>query len=220
MTIRCVAFDFDDTLVLSERVKRETFWEVIDASLHRHLEAALAVRPQLDRHETFAHVAAQAGLGASRAGEWARAYTDLVDERIAQCPDVDGATEALVTLRCRGVRVVIVSDTPEEALRRAVARRVWADQVHEVLGRPVSKPDHLRRVARAGAFSTGEMVMVGDRDSDRHAAAEVGAAFIRVTHGDDDGDRAAVGGPTAGSALSVVGSLAGVPDIVVRLDDR
>ena len=62
MRIRCVAFDFDGTLVDSNAVKRSAYFEVArcEDPGGRLVSAVLAERPHADRHEVLRVVAQRA----------------------------------------------------------------------------------------------------------------------------------------------------------------
>jgi phosphoglycolate phosphatase-like HAD superfamily hydrolase len=115
------------------------------------------------------------------------------------------------------VHVAIVSDTPQDALRRVVRARPWAEQVGQVLGRPGSKPDHLRRILARLDIVPDVLVMVGDRESDRAAAEAVGARFvgIRARADADPADRASFDDPDRG--FPVLDDLTDLVSVVAEL---
>lgn len=226
MTISCVAFDFDDTLVLSEQVKRQTFYDVVDPVWRSALDGILAVRPQLDRHETFERLARSVEAGPDAARSWVDHYSRTVEVRIASCPEVPGATDTLRTLGRRGTTVVIVSDTPEDSLRRVVANRGWSTDVDQVHGRPGTKDAHLRQVAAHLGVASDAVVMVGDRESDLRAALSVGARFIGVRAPVDSRSQAdfhdvgKLADHDGSLPYPVVPDLTGIVDVIDDLESR
>lgn len=181
--IRCVAFDFDNTLVRSETAKRRSFYDVVDASLHDALDEFLARRPLPDRFQTFALLAEHAGV-TDQGEAWAKEYSDLADQRIAVCPEILGAGDTIRALAARDVHMAIISDTPQEPLEKAVSARPWAGQIDAVRGKPTAKADHLAEIAAEQGVDPRQMVMVGDRDGDRAAAEAVGARFVQIDFDD------------------------------------
>src|SRR5689334_16353848 len=109
MRIRCLAFDFDGTLVDSNAVKRSAYFEVArrEDPGGRLVSAVLAERPQADRYEVlraFAQRTAEAGARDPRwveeaAARLIEAYTTLVEAGQAERPERSGATPALLALR-------------------------------------------------------------------------------------------------------------------------
>lgn len=220
MTTRCVVFDFDDTLVLSEQAKRQAFFDVVDAHLHDDLARLLEQRPPLDRYSTFERLASETEAGVTTARAWVAAFEDRVEAAVGACPEVAGASGAIATLKRLGIHVAIVSDTPQDALRRVVGARVWADQVDEVLGRPIAKPEHLHRILDQLGIDPQMLVLVGDRESDHAAARAVGARFVGVRSRPDadPGDQAAWDDPDCG--FPVLDDLTELVAVVADLAER
>jgi phosphoglycolate phosphatase-like HAD superfamily hydrolase len=71
----------------------------------------------------------------------------------------------------------VASGTPHEELLRIVERRGLAHFFEGVNGSPWKKSDVIREVARNHGCSTGEVLMVGDGETDLRAAQVAGAAF-------------------------------------------
>jgi len=196
MRIRCVAFDFDGTLVDSNAVKRSAYFEVArrEDPGGRLVSAVLAERPQADRHEVLrvvAQRAAEAGgvLDPRRVEEAAarliEAYTALVEAGQARRPERPGATPALLALGATH-SLYINSATPGDSLRRALARRGWLGRFKGVLGRPLDKIANLRLVLAREEASPAEVAMVGDQQGDLDAARAVGCAFVAVASDGND----------------------------------
>src|SRR5262245_33711262 len=115
--IRAVVFDFDGTLVNSNAIKRQVFFDVVadDAGGAARMRAILA-RNTGDRYTllaAYADEAASAGVRCSRElDELVNAYSERADTLIAEAPEMPGATALLRTLRQRGLRLFISSATP------------------------------------------------------------------------------------------------------------
>lgn len=197
-------FDFDGTLVDSNAIKRDAFYEVARGHVGGAavLDGIFADRDAGDRFQVFRRFAeavapaeAVAGLAASLAAEYGR----ITEERIAACPETEGAGALLS--RLAEVPLYLYSATPEDSLRRTVARRGWSGRFGGVFGGPRVKPDILRHVSRLEGIEPPAMVVVGDGADDRAAAREVGCAFVAV-------------GPAAGGAAV---PLDAVPDLIEEM---
>lgn len=181
-----VAFDFDGTLVRSNRVKRDCFYDVAG-----DVPGAVAVLDELfaanfegDRHALFRELVrrlAAAGGPVADPEALAADYGRLCHARIAAAAEVPGARAALDRLKAAGVRLYLVSATPQAPLEALVAARGLAGFFEHVLGGPDDKPTHLRGIAGAAGVKPADLVLVGDGRDDQAAAALLGCRFIGVS---------------------------------------
>ncbi len=179
--IRCVVFDFDGTLVMSNAIKRDGFFAVT-AGIAGGAEAmtALLADPPGDRFAIFAAFSARFGLDA---GEMAEAYGAWCEAAILEAPERPGATEALAILRREGIRIWINSATPEAPLRAIVKRRYPPGSFDGILGGHARKLANLKAVMSAEGLRADEILMVGDGVDDKLGAAEAGCGFVGLDQG-------------------------------------
>lgn len=179
--IGAVVFDFDGTLVRSNAIKHDTFFDVA-----RDLPGAASALNAIfsgehgDRADVFARLAERLGAGAALARELTENYTALCDDRIAAAPEVPGAAAALATLRQRGIPAWIASATPRAPLLMAVRRRGLLADFAGVYGLPTTKIAALQLVAETAGLPAERILMVGDAEADRAAAMAVGTRFVAV----------------------------------------
>ena len=181
--VRLFVFDFDGTLVASNAIKRESFYDVTAG-----IEGAAAVLkelfrtvPHLDRYGIFREFARR--VPGSDGDALASAYTERCTARILAAPEVPGAARLLQALGESGRISVIVSSTPQAPLRELVKRMPIAPLVAAVYGEPVSKPNNLAAAMAAAGADAQATVVHGDGESDRRAADGAGCTFVAV-HGD------------------------------------
>jgi phosphoglycolate phosphatase-like HAD superfamily hydrolase len=212
--IAAVAFDFDGVLVDSNSVKRSAFFEIFEplAGSAPEVEATLREHVELDRFGVVATVLARLQArgddlprSADLVAELAERYNDICEEHAAVCPEIPGASRALQAFSCRCPSYVN-SATPEESLRRIVARRGWDGFFAEVLGRPRTKAENLERVLNSARARPTEVLFVGDGPGDLAAALAVGCRFIGIR--DDVGAFRAQG-------VEVVDDLHGLTDLIL-----
>jgi phosphoglycolate phosphatase-like HAD superfamily hydrolase len=181
--IRHVAFDFDGTLVRSNKIKRDCFYETVAdvAGAAAILDDLFASHFRGDRFALFGEVTRRLGNGALDAGALASAYGRRCRERIAAVPEVPGAQAALNRLAAGGAKLFLISATPQQALEEVVADRGLTRFFDLVLGAPTAKAVHLRNVMARHRLAPAQIAMVGDGIDDQDAAAEIGCKFIAVS---------------------------------------
>ena len=201
--LRCVSFDFDDTLLLSEKCKASTFDVIaaryedgpqILAAIPRDARDIAPGQPVPTRH-TICHALA-AGLHARGVrpgpeGENPEAFgtrlcdefSQLVQQRLCEAEEVSGADAVLRHLSSHGIACYVNSATPQEPLDAIVRARGWHDLfagVYGATGSPTTKVDNLTKAAERQGIRPDELVHVGDGENDNLAAEAFGCRFIGV----------------------------------------
>jgi phosphoglycolate phosphatase/AHBA synthesis associated protein len=118
----------------------------------------------------------------------ARAYEARYASELSHLRVIDGAREVLVTLRERGVRTAVVTNSPAAIARAALEHAelpcdvlVGGDDVAR--GKP--EPDMLIEACRRLGVGTADALMLGDSIYDRKAADAGGVRFVGYrTEGD------------------------------------
>ena len=100
----------------------------------------------------------------------------MVDEVVA-APWVAGAREFL-SQNERQYNFFIVSGTPEEELDEIVQRRGMAHYFDSVRGSPKDKVTLLAEIMEEYNLKPGNMVFVGDAETDWNAAQKLGLPFL------------------------------------------
>jgi len=181
MTQKSIIFDFDGTLVDSNHIKNDAFYEVVseykDACLH--LQRILS-KPHGDRYDVFRGLAVALNQTEQWGMEKAYRYTQRCERLVCEAPEIPGASDSLVRLSKSGYSMHINSATPEHTLVKIIAKRGWTHYFATVLGAPSSKEDNLRRVISKFDLNPDYIVMVGDGDNDRQAAATLNIDFIGI----------------------------------------
>jgi phosphoglycolate phosphatase len=185
-----VVFDFDGTLVESNAIKRQTYFEVAEALgdvADVVIEVIATVTGDRSRilREVVVRTAARQNLPGTRSvdawsAELVANYSATCERRIVQCPAVAGAMHALPRLQASGCRLFVNSATPLTNLTRIIQLRALESFFAGLYGAPASKVDNLTAIQQTTDVPFHRMLMVGDGEDDRQAAREVGCAFVGI----------------------------------------
>tara|TARA_B100000676_G_scaffold292556_1_gene328312 strand:- start:315 stop:962 length:648 start_codon:yes stop_codon:yes gene_type:complete len=186
--IRCVVFDFDGTLRQSVAIKHEAYFAAVrdverGEELFREIIREFPTMTRYSGCALFAERARDLGIDCPDGEELAERYTRVCGDAIAACPEVPGSTAFLDWLQARPVYCFVVSGTPQTPLRETVKRIGLEDRFVDVLGDPVSKPEHYNNILARTALPATALLAVGDGDDDKAAAEAVGGRFVRVRGG-------------------------------------
>lgn len=192
-----VAFDFDGTLVQSNEIKRQTYYHVAqEANCPVEIvDCVLGAETQGDRHHVITLIAAEmeqrnllpAGENTAQCSQGLIArYSDLCETRIAACPELPGASEALKELDNLGLKLFLNSATPLNYLNKILPHRSFAGHISAVYGGPATKVENLKAITRNLGCSHSEVLVVGDGEDDLRAARQSGCQFVGVLGGKGD----------------------------------
>ena len=187
MAIKVIVFDFDGTLVDSNRFKRDAFFEVFPADEH-HAQTVGAVLADMNEQSRFvilAEVLQRLGMdqGPELDGsvqELAGRYNDIVLDGAKNCPEMPGAEAALRSLSQR-YRLYLSSMTPHEELKEIVHFRNWRGYFEDTYGYPHQKAATIAHIMEHEDTGPRQVVVVGDGNSDRQSAEAHGCFFVPVT---------------------------------------
>lgn len=182
-TIRTLILDFDGVLVESNDEKMQAF-EDLFALYPAHRDAMRAYhlanysRPRRVKFERCVYHIMDRPGDRERVDEMARQFSNLVMDRVIQCPEVPGADDFLKEFSGK-VPLYISSTTPMNELLQIIEARNMGHYFGEMFGDPpVPKSEAIRAVLERERLSAAEVVFVGDSPSDYHVAMEAGLAFV------------------------------------------
>jgi phosphoglycolate phosphatase len=185
MAIKVMVFDFDGTLVESNQLKYEAYLQLFPAD-ERHqtiIRSVLAESVETSRYENIAEILKQLGEDADELTEkvniLAQCYSNVVTAGAKTCAECPGAEQLLQQLSVK-YSLYLSSTTPETDLRDIVSFRKWDRYFKEIFGYPHKKAETLREIGQREHICASEVLVVGDGDSDRVAAAAVGCHFLNA----------------------------------------
>ena len=181
--VRAVLLDFDGVLLESNEAKTEAFAELFSQypdhtgqMMDFHLMNIST--PRLKKFEYFVYSLMKKPGDATLVEEMANRFSDIVFRRVINCSEVPGA-RAFLEAYYERLPLYVSSMTPQEELIEIIRRREFAGYFADIFGDPpIKKTEAIRKVIQKEAISPGELVFIGDSDSDYRAAKSIGIPFI------------------------------------------
>jgi phosphoglycolate phosphatase len=187
MGIRSIVFDFDGTLIDSNRLKYDAYFELFPADdCHaRIIRDVLSESFEQTRYVILEEILRRLGVGdhtymKKEVGKLAEQYNDIVVAGAKTCPEKAGAEKALKKFAPM-YRLYVNSTTPDAGLKEIIRFRKWDGYFRGVFGYPHKKPETLLRIMALEKLRCDQVLVVGDGESDRKSAVETGCPFVHVT---------------------------------------
>ena len=113
---------------------------------------------------------------------WSKAVNSTIAAKIKNIPPFDHVRETLM-LASENADLIVVSQTPYEALDREWKEHNLNNYVRVIAGQEMGKKEEHIRIAARGKYKSDEMLMLGDAPGDRRAAEANGALFYPIIPG-------------------------------------
>lgn len=186
MAIKVIVFDFDGTLVDSNRLKYDAFFKLFtdDPNHVRTIRKVLSAKKEQSRFIILEEILRQ--LGHKQADgiknevkELTDRYNDLVLTGAKTCSELPEAEDVLKSLT-QQYRLYVSSTTPEDPLREIVQFRGWTHLFVDVFGYPRQKSETIQQIFKRENVENSEVLVVGDGETDRQSAVENSCYFVHV----------------------------------------
>ena len=181
-----IVFDFDGTLVDSNHIKTNGFYDVIGSSQsQRNLMSSILASNPGDRSKIFSRFLSNLYEGNDidlqrEINLMVQKYTDYVDIRVVDAPEIDGAKDLLASLRQKKIKVIVSSATPEINLKKIIKARGWNSYFDCIFGAPNSKIETVRYLLSKFNIPSQRLSIVGDGFDDRISAEKSNCKFFPV----------------------------------------
>lgn len=184
-SIEALFFDFDGVLVDSTHTKKKAFETLFKAFSDETINAVVryhTLHGGISRVEKIRHAhenIIKNPLTENEVMEWSNRYSDLVVQEVIRVPWIKGA-KAFLDAYASKLPVFVISGTPETELEYVVDQRKMRHYFKEVLGSPVRKPEHIRKLLAKYSLAPEQCVFIGDALTDYNAALDTGLHFIGI----------------------------------------
>ncbi len=190
MTVKVIVFDFDGTLVDSNQLKYNAFFELFPSdSLHKEIVTdVLDEFIEKSRYVILREILKRINRKTIneddldyRVHASAKKYNDIVVDGAKRCKEKSGAKEVLESLSKR-YNLYLSSTTPETSLKDIVKHRNWEGFFCDIFGYPNDKTSVLFDIIKRESINPGDLLVVGDGKSDRDSANSVKCEFFRISN--------------------------------------
>lgn len=188
MPIRVIVFDYDGTLVFSNEIKRQAFWDIFSAEqvVDQLLRETIDDMPGGSRFDIIRSVLIRLHEGQlspedldAEVMRLAGEYDRIATKGAATCRERPGVTRMLTALE-KSYSLHLLSATWEPSLLHIIDQRNWSKFFKSIRGFPCDKADELAVIARQEGVLMPEILMVGDSAIDQDAAERAGTHFLLV----------------------------------------
>jgi len=190
MTVKVIVFDFDGTLVDSNQLKYNAFFELFPSdSLHKEIVTdVLDEFIEKSRYVILREILKRINRKTIneddldyRVHASAKKYNDIVVDGAKRCKEKSGAKEVLESLSKR-YNLYLSSTTPETSLKDIVKHRNWEGFFCDIFGYPNEKTSVLLEIIKRESVNPEELMVIGDGKSDRDSAEYVKCNFFRISN--------------------------------------
>ncbi len=187
--VKVIVFDLDGTLIDSNQLKYDAFFEIFKGKRERNdaVREVLREHREKSRFHIVRMVIERLGTEPGSCTEdmdrlvssYAEAYNRIVEQGAANCPEKPGCSDTLKILH-RHFRLFVNSSTPNDPLKRIIQARGLEGYFARVYGYPPGKLENLKMVSETSGAQPSEICFVGDGQSDLDAAKAIGCRFIGI----------------------------------------
>lgn len=182
MALTCIVFDCDGVILDSVPTKTRAFArlaepygaEARDRFVMFHMTHGGVSRYK--KFEWFFREVLGREITAEESRKWGELFASYALEEVKCCPLIPGVKEVFTTWHGR-IPLCVCSGSPTEELRSILELRGLSGYFEKILGSPPAKAQVLDGIVREMRLDPADVLMVGDANTDRDAAEEVGTQF-------------------------------------------
>ena len=179
-------FDFDGTLVLSNEIKKEGFYQCIKDfnNGYKLLDEIKNNSVKNDRFHIFKEFALKVSKDYNEAEKYYKKflieYEKYTIQKIKRLSPIKGSIELLAKLKKDKKKVYINSATPFDPLNKTINAIKINQYFDKILGMENNKINNLKEIQNHSQSSKSLMIMIGDGSDDKNAAEKFNIDFYPV----------------------------------------
>ena len=191
MAFRYIIFDFDGVLAESNDIRIQGFADLfadLPADVLARFMEFVKANGGLSRYGKIRHLYSdilERPLAENEVHAWAREYSRLVVERVAESRAVPGSLEFITEYADR-FEYAVVSGSDQDELRQVCRHRGIHQYFRAIYGSPTEKTENLVALMSSRVWDRQACVYVGDSMNDYDAATAAGISFIGRNSGQVD----------------------------------
>jgi len=188
MEIKVIVFDFDGTLVDSNRLKYDTFFDLFpsDDFHNRVINDVLTKLGEESRYIIISEILNRIESSNNGSLSSKKLTEDLVNKYGARvmaglrnCNEKPRAGKILKQLSAK-YPLYLSSTTPEADLRKIVKYKRWGNIFCDIFGYPNKKTSTLFKIIKRESIVPNNVLVVGDGESDKVSAFTAGCKFYHI----------------------------------------
>jgi len=179
-----VIFDFDGTLVDSNKVKTQSFLEfgiLLDGNTKR-IKSVIEKIPgdRLSIWRAFLENKHEKKFNEGLLEKTINEFNEYIDRQVVLSRDIDGSKELLEYLSAGNFEVILSSKTPLKNLIQIIEKKGWSHYFDRVYGSPSKKDDIIDSLIKSKLLNPMKTFIVGDGEDDMISAKKNNCNFFPV----------------------------------------
>lgn len=176
---KAIVFDFDDTIVDSNRIKQETFVQTLSSLGFNSKEVLEVVKNEyMSRVEVFKHFLPT--YTQDELSKLIALFSKKVYEKIICLKPSRDFFKIVEKAKEKNILIFLSSNTPEDQLIQIVTKMNLNSIFNQVHGYPKKKEDTLKSIIKQHGLSPKSILVIGDGLSDLESAKKNGTDFFLV----------------------------------------
>lgn len=177
--VKAVVFDFDGTLVDSNHLKENLFYEIVK----NHPKGLILMKKILssnasDRYSIIKRYSESQNNIEVSYKKLLSNFNKISTEKVSNAREISGASELLNTLKKHKVDIYLSSATPRYWLLKIISKRKWDGFFKQIFGFPQKKNDSIKKLLNK--YDSSEIIIIGDGHDDEESAKNFNCKFFKV----------------------------------------